>query len=265
METDFVTVSSILADLPSAAFAVLLVLCRVSAAVMLLPGLGEADPPPTLRIGLAVGITVLVAPPLLHEAPDPAGPPALLALAVVREILCGLFLGMTSRILALSLPIAAELMTLAIGLTRVIQPEPAMGAQSSALNRLFSLAAPVLLLSSGLYRLPLEAVADSYTLVSLGGALPTGDATTLIVRAVTESFSCAARLASPFLVAGLLWEICLAMLTRFVPTLQAGAAMAPGHLLGGVILLAVLGETLLGDWLGTMQAMVSDLLGAFHG
>ncbi len=260
-----VPVSAIVADLPSASVAGLLVLCRVSAAVMLLPGLGEADPPPMLRIGLAIGITVLIAPPLLNGATGLDTSLPALALAVLREIVCGLFLGMTSRIVALSLPIASELVTLAIGLTSLVQPDPALGAQSSALSRLFSLAAPVLLLSTGLYRLPLEAVADSYNLVSLGGVLPAGDATTVIVRAASESFSCAFRLASPFLIAGTLWQICLSMLTRFVPSLQAGAAMAPGQLLGGMILLAVLGETLLGDWLGTTQAMFSDLFAAIHG
>ena len=73
---------------------------------MLLPALGEADPPPTLRIGLAIGITVLIAPPLLHEAPSPDASPPIVGLAILHELLCGLFLGMTSRMLALSLPIA---------------------------------------------------------------------------------------------------------------------------------------------------------------
>ncbi len=256
------SLSSIVADLPSTSLVVLLVLCRVSAAVMLLPGLGEADPPPVLRVGLAIGITVLIAPSLSDTAHGFQPSFSALALAIVREILCGLFLGLTSRIVALSLPIASEFVTLAVGLTSLVQPDPALGAQSSALSRLFSLAAPVLLLSSGLYRLPLEAVADSYTLVSLGGALPVGDATTVIVRAVSGSFSCAFRLASPFLIAGTLWQVCLAMLTRFVPSLGPGSATAPGQLLGGVLLLAILGSTMLGDWLGTTRAMFSDLFAA---
>ena len=46
-------------DLPaltSLAFAFMLVLCRCAGAVMLLPGLGEEEPPAVLRVGMAAGL-----------------------------------------------------------------------------------------------------------------------------------------------------------------------------------------------------------------
>ncbi len=260
-----VPISASLSDLPTLSLGVALVLGRVGTAVMLLPGIGEADPPPVLRIGLAVGLTVLIAPPLLHDAPEATAPLAEIGRALAREILCGLFLGTVARIVALALPVAAEIMTLMVGLTSVIQPDPELGAQSSGLARLFSLAAPVLLLSTGLYRMPIEAVADSYNLVPLGGELPPGDVTEMVVRVAAESFSCALRLAAPFVIAGLLWQVCLGLLTRFVPSMQAGAALMPGQLLGGLILLAVLAGTLLASWLGMTEEMFSGLFAPFHG
>ena len=46
--------AALLAALPGWAFAFALVLSRTGMAVMLLPGLGEAEPPPIVRAGLAL-------------------------------------------------------------------------------------------------------------------------------------------------------------------------------------------------------------------
>ena len=63
------TDAELLDAMPGWAFAFALVLCRVSAAIMLLPGLGEADPPPGVRAGLALAITVLLLPGLASLVP----------------------------------------------------------------------------------------------------------------------------------------------------------------------------------------------------
>ena len=61
--------AALLASLPAWAFAFMLVLFRVGAAILLLPGLGEAEPPPTLRVGLTVGLVALVLPGVGVVAP----------------------------------------------------------------------------------------------------------------------------------------------------------------------------------------------------
>ena len=167
---------ALLAALPSWAFAFALVLARSSAAVMLLPGLGEAEPPATVRAGLAVALTGLLLPVVLPQMPPV--PPGMWQLGsmVAAELLCGGLLGWLARLMALSLPIAGGIVSLLIGLASVLQPDPNLGGQSTALTRLFSLAVPVLVLSTGLYALPLQALAGSYQLVAPGTWLPSGGA-----------------------------------------------------------------------------------------
>ena len=265
MAADAASLTGLVAALPSAAFGAVLVLCRVSAAVMLLPGIGETDPPPLLRAGLALGLTGLIAPTVLDHPPDPSGSPLALLLIVAHELLLGLFLGIVARLAALALPIGAQLISLMTGLTSVIQPDPELGAQSSGLARLFSLAAPGLLLSSGLYKLPIEAIAGSYHLFPLGSAMPIPDASATIVRATAESFDCAFRLAAPFVLAGTLWQVAIGLLTRLVPSLQASAALMPGQVLGGMILLAALAEATLTHWIGATVSAFSALQVFFDG
>ena len=53
----------------SSAFAVMLVVCRVGMVVMLLPGLGEIEAPAMVRVGLAVGISLLIYPRVAAQIP----------------------------------------------------------------------------------------------------------------------------------------------------------------------------------------------------
>jgi flagellar biosynthetic protein FliR len=65
--------AALLAALPAWAFAFVLVMSRIGAAMMLLPGLGEAEPPMMVRVGMTLGITALLLPgiaPSIPKVPD---------------------------------------------------------------------------------------------------------------------------------------------------------------------------------------------------
>jgi flagellar biosynthetic protein FliR len=235
------------------AFAFVLVLCRTGAAVMLLPGFGEAEPPPVLRVGLALGLTALVLPgvaPLIP--PEPAGFPRLAGM-VAAELLVGGLLGWLARVLALALAASGQIVSLMTGLSSVLQPDAALGAQAAAIGRLFNLLAPVLILSTGLYALPLGALASSYAVFPAGGGLLVGDLAEMSVRAVTGSFSLALRLAFPFVLVSVVWQVSLGLLSRLVPQIQVYFLALPGQVLGGLALLALLGSSILQAWLGATQ------------
>jgi flagellar biosynthetic protein FliR len=245
--------------LSNSAFAFMLVLCRCAAAVMLLPAFGESDPPPMLRAGLAFALAVLLTPavaPLL-----PAMPPNVLNLAglVAGELLAGGVLGWLARVISLALASCGQIMSLSTGLSSVLQPDPLLGAQSSALGHLFSLAAPVLILSTGLYALPLTALAASYHVFPAGGLLPAGDLAESAVKAVAAGFALSLRLASPFLLISLLWQCGLGLLSRLVPHIQVYFSAMPAQLLGGMLLLALLGGAIMGAWSSTTQDAFSVL------
>lgn len=252
---------AMLAGLPGWAFAFALVLARCSAAVMLLPGLGEAEPPATVRAGLAVALTALLLPVVLPQMPPV--PPSTWRLAgmVAAELLCGALLGWLARLMALSLPIAGGIISLLIGLASVLQPDPALGGQSTALARLLGLAVPVLVLSTGLYALPLQALAGSYQLVPPGTWVPAGGAAESVTAAVAQGFALSLRLAAPFVLSGVLVQCALALMARLVPQMQVYALAVPGQVLAGLALLALLSLPLLETWQDGVQAAWRGLPG----
>lgn len=240
--------ATLLAELPGWAFAFALVLARSSAAVMLLPGLGEAEPPPIVRAGLAVALAGLLLPILLPQMPPLPPSPWRLAGMVAAETLCGALLGWLARLVAMALPIAGAVISLLLGLASVLQPDPALGGQSTALARLLGLAVPVLVLSTGLYALPLQALAGSYHLIPPGTWLPVGNAAESVTGAVAEGFALALRLAAPFVLSGVLVQAGMGLLARLVPQMQVYALAVPGQILAGLALLALLALPLLATW-----------------
>ena len=173
---------------------------------------------------------------------------------VCAELLVGGMLGWLTRLPALALGMAGAMVSYMLGLSSVVQADPALGGQSSALGRLFGLAAPVLVLSTGLYALPLQALGGSYGLFPPGSVVPAGPLAEGVTAAVVAAFGLALRLAGPFLLAGVVWQVGLGVLARVAPQLQAYAAATPGQILGGLALLAVLGSQMIEAWLGGVSS-----------
>lgn len=247
-------IQTLLRSLPEWAFALLLVLSRVGSVCMLLPGLGEAEVPMNIRAGMALLLTMLVLPSLAPDLPAaPTGPVVLLGW-IAGEIMIGLWLGWLARLPMLALPIAGQFAAGALGLSNVLQPDPLLGPQASALSRLFGLVAPVLLLKSGLYALPLTALVASYRLFVPGGWLSAGDLSLSVTEAVSTCFALSLQLSAPFVAAGMVWQIALGVVARLVPQLQVYFAAMPGQILGGLVLLALLSAGMMESWQDTLAA-----------
>jgi flagellar biosynthetic protein FliR len=253
--------AALLATLPAWAFAFVLVMARVGAAFMLLPGLGEAGAPAIVRVGLALGVTALLLPGI--EPSIPAVPEAALqaALMIAAEVGTGLWLGWLARLLVLALPVAGQFIAYMLGLANVLQPDPELGGSATPIARLFSLAASLAILVTGLYAVPLAALAGSYRLIPAGTLLPPVDATQTTVRAVSDTFALAIRLASPFLLASIVWYVATGLLARLVPRLQIYFVAMPGQILGGFVMLAALATALLTAWQAALQSGFANLPG----
>ena len=255
------TDADLLASLPSLVFAFALVLCRVGMVVMLLPGLAEVEAPPTVRIGLALGLSLLLLPsvaPHVPAVPDGVAGPQMVA----AELLTGLALGWLARLPVLALGMAGAIISMLVGLANVLQPDTSLGGQSTALAKMFGVAAPVLILATGLYTLPLSAMAGSYSLIGPGGVLPAGDTADMMVRVAGSSLALALQLSAPFLVAGIVFQFAVGLVARVAPQLQAFSIAAPGQILGGLVLLGLLASRILSTWETGVSASWSALPGS---
>ncbi len=236
-----------------------LVLARVGAAMALLPGVGEAVAPAIVRIGLALSITILLMPELQPMIPPVPAAGLTWGLMIGSEVITGLWFGWVARMIVLALPTGAQFIGYFIGLSSVLQPDAELGAQSGALGKLFEMAAPVILLVTGLYRLPLTALDGLFQLIPPGHILPPEEGAEIAVRAVGTGFSLAFQLASPFVVIAVAWHVAMGLVARIVSRMQIYFISMPGQIVLGLALLMVTASAMTFAWSDGVQAFFSAL------
>ena len=206
----------------------------------LLPGL--------LRFGLAGGIGLLVAPPLvaqLHLVPQG---PALL-LWVLKESALGFALGFLLALPFWAFEAAGFFIDNQRGASIAATLNPLTGNDSSPLGQLFNQAFIVFVFASGAFGLLLTVVYDSFVLwpalqwqpaplAADGAALWLGQLDALVRTAIVWS--------APVIVAMFLAELGLALVSRFAPQLQVFFLAMPVKSALAMLVLAVYMGTLLG-------------------
>ena len=239
-----------------------LTLARVGAAMALLPGLGESGAPATVRIGVALGITILLLPDLQPMTPPVAG---------IRHSdgADGGRGGSDRPVVRLGRPDdrlgsahRAQFIAYLIGLSSVLQPDAELGSQSTALGKLFELAAPMLILSTGLYVLPLKALDGLFRLIPPGHMLAAGDSAEVALHAVGTAFGLAVQLASPFVVADIVWHVAIGQIARAGARMQIYFVSMPGQILGGLALLMLTGSAIILAWRDSAESFLGLLPGS---
>ena len=244
------------------AFTLLLLLARIGPVFALLPGLGESSAPMPLKAGLALSLSLLLLPVIEPLAPPRPDTETVLGLMIAAEIVNGLWFGWLVRVMTSSLPAAGQFIADFAGLSNVLQPSQDFGGQTTVVARLFEVAVPALVLSSGLYTVPLSALAGFYRLVPPGSALWAADSAALTAAAVAESFALALRLASPFVLAAIAWNTAIGLIARLVPKLQIYFVALPGQIGLFLVLLGAIAVPLIVAWMEAMRAALGALPGA---
>lgn len=251
-----------LAALPALAFQAVLLVARLGAAAMVLPGLGEQDVPAMLRLGLACALVALFLPGLRDTLPSPPDDAARAVQLMGLEVLIGLWLGGLARLLVLGFAMAGQMVALLSGLAAALMPDPHLGGQTAVTARLASLLAALAVLSTGLYALPLAALAHSYAVFPPGGPWPAGEAAEAVAIAAGQGFALALRLAAPFVFGAVVLNVSLGLLSRVAPQVQVYFVAIPGQALAGIALLALLIGPMLAEFTGAMRGLFAELPGA---
>lgn len=250
-----------LATLPAWASLVLLIFARVGAALMVMPGFGEPQLLPRLRLGLALALSLLLA--LARSQPVPPVPEtARLVGLIAGETVFGLAIGTAARLAFAAVHVAGSIIATQSGLAAATFFDPSAGAQSPPTATFLTVATLTLLFASDGHHLLLRALAQSYALQPLGAALPLGDLGALMARLAGTAFAVGLAMAAPVLAASLLGNLVLGALNRLVPSLQIFFVALPLQLALAFALLAIgVGAVLLLS-LDTLEQGVAWLAGS---
>lgn len=213
-------------------------LVRVLALLGSMAVFGVQTVPMRVKVGLGVLITLIVAPSL------PVVPATALdswfALGLIaKEIVIGLAMGFATRIAFAAIDFAAEVIGLQMGLGFATFFDPQTADQTSGIGRFIGALATLVFLALNAHLMVLGALAESFRVLPVDGALFSGSAAFGMVEAATAIFTFGLTLALPVVGALLVTNLALGILTRAAPQLHLFAVGFPISLAVGFLLLAM--------------------------
>jgi flagellar biosynthetic protein FliR len=200
--------------------AFVLLLARIAAFVMVLPILGSTTVPVRVRVGTALVLTLAFAAAMPPTVPAAGGQWLGMSLAMVRETLTGVALGLAVGIVFVAAGQAGRIMRRQMGLAIAEVYDPLTGEQGAPLGALLQMAFVLLFLAAGGHLLLLGLIDRSFAAFPVG----TGPTAEAMMRGVLEAGSLmlefALTLAAPILAAFLLLAIVLGIFARVVPEMN---------------------------------------------
>ncbi len=239
--------------LPALGATFMLVFARVGTMVMFLPGLGEQNISPRLRLTIALILAAVLLP--LHRADyhidvTALGPDIVM---LVEEILIGAVLGVTARLTFSALQVAGSVIAQQLGLGFVTAVDPTQGEQGAMLGNFLTMLGITLFFATDMHYLVIAALNDSYTLFAPGEVPAAGDVAALMTRTVSGAFRIGIQLSAPFLAFGLLFNLGLGVLSRLMPQMQVFFVALPASILIGFLFMILA--------LGSMMGLFLDYAG----
>ena len=194
-------------------------LARILGLIAAAPVLGNTSLPVSLKLGLGVLLALIMAP--LVPAMPAADPLSLAGfLILLQEMLIGLAMGFSIRIVFAAVEMAGELSSLTMGLGFATFFDPQSQGQSSAISQFMALLASMAFLAVNAHLVLLSALAESFVTLPIS-ALPVGGAGfKQLADWGGKIFSSGVQLSLPIVAALLITNIALGILTRAAPQLN---------------------------------------------
>lgn len=228
------------------------VFLRVSALVSLLPAFGERSVPIRVKLGIAVAFTMIVTPAVILDAQPQS--PLTFARFALTETLVGLALGIGVRLFVLALQTAGSIAAQSTSLSQILgsaaaEPIPAMGY-------MLTIGGLALAVIFGLHVHAARLLIVSYEIFPAGYAPSAADLSAWGVARIAHAFSLAFMLATPFVIASVIYNLTLGVINRAMPQLMVAFVGAPVITMGGLFLLFVSAPLMLSVWVDALIGFI---------
>lgn len=213
-------------------------LARILAFVSAAPLWSTAGIPRRTRLILGICITIAIAP-ALPEMPKVA-PGSLAGLWILaQQMLIGIGMGFAARIVFAAVDMAGEFISMQMGLGFATSYDPLNSSQTPVISEFFGLVSLLLFLSLNGHLLYIATLTQSFGAIPVGDLLLGQGSWLNLAELGSKIFSAGLLISLPIVVALLITNIALAVLTRAAPQLNIFALGFPLTLLGGFITIAI--------------------------
>ncbi|MEP2946963.1 MAG: flagellar biosynthetic protein FliR [Lentilitoribacter sp.] len=211
--------------------------CRIGGCFMVLPGISTARVSLRIRLFLSIAISIAIIP-LMWEpiyAATRVSNSAYVVL-VASETFIGVTLGLIARYITLGLQFSGAALSASIGFnaaptSAILQNEP-----QGAITNLITVTAIVLLFISDFHHMVIQTIVNSYKFMPIGTGFEVRMALVTLTDTLSETFLLMLRLASPFIVYGLIFNLAIGMVNKLAPQIPIYFISIPFILAGGLLL-----------------------------
>lgn len=235
-------------------------LARILGFIAAAPLWSTAGIPRRTRLILAISIAVAITPTLPPmPGVQPGSLPGLWILA--QQMLIGIGMGFAAKIVFTAFDVAGEFIGTQMGLGFATFYDPLNSSQTPVIAEFINLIALLLFLSMNGHLLYLATLAQSFSAIPVS-TTPLGASSWLnLAELGSKIFSAGLLLSLPIIVALMITNVALAVLTRAAPQLNLFALGFPLTLMGGFVALAISLNYLASPLQGIFEFGMSAMLG----
>ncbi len=212
-------------------------LTRILAMIASSPILGNKQVPARIKIGLSVMLAIIIAP-TIDAMPEVSLGSAQGLLIMIQQIIIGVAMGFSIRLIFSAVEMAGELAGLQMGLGFASFYDPVNATQSAIIAQWLGIIAALLFLAMNGHLLMLSALAESFHTLPIGSMM-SNQGFYGIATWGGSIFSYAVQISLPILAALLITNIALGILTHAAPQLNLFAVGFPITLTIGFVVLAL--------------------------
>lgn len=213
-------------------------LARILGFIASAPLWSSASIPARVKIIVGLGITVAIAP-MLPSMPG-VQPGTLRGIGIlVEQMLIGIAMGFAAKIVFSAIDLAGEYIGFQMGLNFATFYDPLNSSQTPVTTEFISLLGLLVFLSMNGHLMFVATLAQSFFAMPIGGEFFGPSVWTGLPQLGAKIFSAGLLLALPVIVALMITNIALGVLTRAAPQLNLFALGFPLTLTGGFITLAL--------------------------
>ncbi len=211
---------------------------RILGLIAASPLFGNASVPVSVKIGLGVALTTIIAPTV--PALPAADPMSLVGLLILtQQLLTGLAMGFAIRIVFAAVEMAGEITGLTMGLGFATFFDPQTQGRSSSIAQFLALIATMAFLSVNGHLILLSVLVESFTSMPISAAPVHGAGFYQMAVWGGKVFSSGVQLSLPMIAALLITNIALAILTRAAPQLNLFGIGFPITLAVGFVMILI--------------------------
>lgn len=232
----------------------MLIFCRVSALIYVVPFFSMNNTPRRVRVGLSFLVTLLLYYSMTNKTVLEYSTLWEFAVLVMKEVITGLLMGWACNICTTIVGFAGRIIDMETGLSMASLMDPTTKENMSISGMIYNYALTLMLIITGIYEYVMKALAESFVLIPVGGAVfHTDKLLDVMLKFMADYIMIAFRICLPIFAVMLLLNALLGILAKVAPQMNMFSVGMQMKVLVGLTMLVLTTGMLPGisDWIYT--------------